>query len=110
MTVRRFSRAAVLVALVAGLSLFGLASAGAAAVSVSVPCTGPGGGADGLVAAINAANNGGGGSINLANGCTYQLAGVDNTDPMAGANGLPVITSSVSVNGRHSTIAGDGAD
>jgi hypothetical protein len=110
MTVLGFSRAAVLIALFAGISCFGLASAGAAAVSVNVPCSGPGGGADGLVAAINAANNGGGGAINLAKSCTYQLAGVDNTDPSTGPNGLPVVTSSVSVNGRDATIAGNGAD
>src|SRR5690348_7753599 len=109
MTVRGFSQAAVLVALVAGFSSFGLASAGTAAVSMNVPCSGPGGGAGGLVAAVNAANNGGGGAINLAKSCTYQLTAVDNTDPTTGANGLPVVTSNVSVNGRDSTIAGNGA-
>src|SRR5215472_5887403 len=37
-----------------------------------VPCSGPGGGAAGLVAAINAANAAGGGTITLAPGCTYR--------------------------------------
>ena len=101
MTVRRFSRAAMLVAVVAGLSLFGLASAGAAAVSVNVPCLSGDPGA--LVAAINTANGGGGGNVNLAAGCHYFLTTADN-----GENGLPVVTSRVSVNGNGATI--DGTD
>ena len=101
MTVRRFSRAAMLVAVVAGLSLFGLASAGAAAVSVNVPCLS--GDPAALVAAINAANGGGGGNVNLAAGCHYLLTTADN-----GENGLPVVASRVSVNGNGATI--DGTD
>src|SRR5580765_611987 len=101
MTVRRFSRAAVLVVVVAGVSLFGLASAGAAAVSVSVPCLS--GDPTALVAAINAANGGGGGTVNLAAGCHYLLTAADN-----GENGLPVVTSRISVNGNGATIDGTG--
>jgi hypothetical protein len=66
-----------------------------------------GGGAAGLIAAIGAADAGGGGTINLAAGCTYQLTAANNTSPMLGANGLPVITSPVTLNGSGTTIAGN---
>src|ERR1700682_4208103 len=62
--------------------------------AVDVPCSGGEGGAAGLIAAINTANSGGGGTINLARGCTYKIASADNInpDPMTGgANGLPVV-------------------
>ncbi|MGB2875092.1 MAG: hypothetical protein WBB76_06405 [Gaiellaceae bacterium] len=36
-----------------------------------MPCSGPGGGSSGLIAAIKAANGSGGGTINLAEECTY---------------------------------------
>src|ERR1700674_2503777 len=77
---------------------------------VNVPCSGSGGGAAGLIAAINGANSGGGGSINLARGCTYQLIAPDNVNPITGANGLPVVKSQITLNGRDTTIAGNGAD
>jgi hypothetical protein len=98
MTVRRFSRAATLVALIAGLALVGLASSGAAAVSVNVPCS-----VTALVAAINAANAGGGGTVSLAAGCDYALTAPDNSE-----NGLPVVTSRISMNGNGATIDGTG--
>src|SRR5438552_2369718 len=82
----------------------GMAAAG---TGVSVPCSGPGGGAAGLIAAINAANAAGGGTVNLAAGCTYQLTAADNTSAMLGGNGLPVITSPVTLNGSGTTIAGN---
>src|ERR1700681_402941 len=47
--------------------------------AVDVPCSGSEGGAAGLIAAINSANAGGGGTINLARGCTYQLTVANNT-------------------------------
>jgi hypothetical protein len=62
-----------------------------------VPCS-PGA----LVAAIAAANAAGGGTINLGTGCTYQLTAADN-----GENGLPVVTTSIGVNGNGATIAGN---
>ena len=74
---------------------------------VSVPCSGSGGGAAGLIAAIGAADAGGGGTINLAAGCTYQLTAANNTSPMLGANGLPVITSAITLNSSGTTIAGN---
>jgi hypothetical protein len=61
-------------------------------------------GAAGLVAAINAANGSGGGTISLAWGCTYALTTPDN-----GENGLPVVTTPISVYGNGATITGSGA-
>ncbi len=73
---------------------------------IKVPCSGSGGGAAGLIAAINAANGGGGGIINLAPRCSYALSSADNGDPTtSGANGLPVITSQININGNDTTIA-----
>src|SRR3954468_7231816 len=54
-----------------------------------------------LVAAINAANSAGGGKITLAPHCDYQLTSADN-----GENGLPAITTKITINGRHATIDG----
>ena len=68
---------------------------------VNVPCSS---GAAGLVAAVNAANGSGGGTINLAWRCTYALTTADN-----GENGLPVVTSRIAVNGNGATISGSGA-
>ena len=94
---------AAVIALIIGQA--GVASAGGNGV---VPCGGSSGGAAGLVAAITAADNGGGGTINLAPGCTYTLTAVNNSNsanPVAGANGLPVITTPVTINGLNTTIA-----
>jgi hypothetical protein len=76
-----------------------------AATRVEVPCSGPGGGSAGLIAAINNANSGGGAIINLAPRCTYRLTAPDNASN--GGNGLPVITSQITLNGFHTTIAGN---
>ena len=55
----------------------------------------------GLIAAINTANgNGEADTINLAAGGTYTLTVADNGD-----NGLPVITSEITINGNGATIA-----
>lgn len=67
----------------------------------NVPC----GGQSALVAAINAANSAGGGTINLARRCQYDLTSVDNS----GENGLPVIMTAITVNGNDATIDGTGA-
>jgi hypothetical protein len=68
-----------------------------AAAAGSVPCS-----PTALIAAITAANTAGGGTINLAPGCAYQLTSADN-----GENGLPVITTRIGVNGNGATIAGN---
>src|SRR5215211_7350975 len=63
--------------------------------AATVPCSVPA-----LVTAINAANSkAGDDTINLARGCTYTLVAPDNA-----ANGLPVITSNITINGHDATI------
>jgi hypothetical protein len=96
-------RAARLAAAVSGVVAVTLLSVGGASAksSINVPCAGQ----DALVAAINTANSGGGGTIDLARRCEYDLTGVDNS----GENGLPVITTSIKVNGRDATIDGTGS-
>jgi hypothetical protein len=86
----------------AAILLVGLLTAAPAqaAAGGSVPCS-PGA----LSAAISAANSAGGGTINLASGCPYQLTSADN-----GENGLPVVTTSIGVNGNGATIAGNSSD
>jgi hypothetical protein len=73
--------------------------AGAAPKSAVVPCTGQ----PALVDAINAANAAGGGTLNLASGCTYQLTIADN-----GENGLPVVVTPIAINGNGATVDGTG--
>jgi len=70
----------------------------------SVPCSG---GGTGLIAAINAANTSGGGTINLAPGCTYSLNSYDNAGIGYGYNGLPQIVTPITINGLATTIAGN---
>jgi len=74
-----------------------------AGTGINVPCSGPGGGAAGLAAAINAANAAGGGTITLAPGCTYTLTATGSSGPL-GANGLPKITTRITIAGAHATI------
>ena len=57
-----------------------------------------------LVDAINAANSAGGGTLNLAHGCDYQLT----SSPDDSENGLPAITTAIKINGNQATI--DGTD
>ncbi len=106
---RSVARACLLLTLF-GLSAVGVASAGVASVSVNVPCSGPGGGAAGLLAAVNAANSGGGGSINLDAGCTYFFTSANNSNAMTGNNALPKVSSQITINGKDATIAGNGGD
>ncbi len=62
-------------------------------------------GGSGLVAAINAANAAGGGTINLAAGCTYSLTAPNNS--VMGSNGLPVVVTPIIINGKNAAIAGN---
>lgn len=48
--------------------------------------------------------------IELAAGATYTLTVVDNTDPSLGPNGLPIITSDITINGNGATILRSSAD
>ncbi len=77
------------------------ATTASAAPPAFVPCSS---GAAGLVAAVNAANGSGGGTIVLAWGCTYALTTPDN-----GENGLPVVITPITVFGNGATITGSGA-
>src|SRR5438270_289212 len=84
-----------------GLAL--LAAGLAHAATLTVPCSGSGGGASGLVAAIDVANSTPGpNTINLTPGCVYTL-----TSPhqVGSPNGLPPITGIVTVNGYGATVA-----
>ena len=83
----------------AELILVALASE-AHAANINVPCSGAGGGTAGLISAITTANATSGDTITLAAGCTYTLSAVDNF--WYGPNGLPPISSSM-------TIVGNGA-
>jgi hypothetical protein len=61
-----------------------------------------------LVAAINAANSSPGpDTLRLARKCTYKLTSPDPVNP---GNGLPVITSEISIDGRGATIRRDGRE
>jgi len=109
MTKRALGIAAVLLALL----IVAPATVASASTTVSVPCSGSGGGAAGLVNAITATNGAGGGIIDLAEGCTYSLTSANNGSnaPMAsGANGLPVVTSTISLLGSDTTIAANNTD
>src|SRR5215468_7937205 len=79
------------------------ASVALAGTDTTVPCFGPGGGAAGLVAAINAANATGGGAISLAPGCTYTLTAAASSGPL-GPNGLPRVTTPITIAGANATI------
>jgi hypothetical protein len=57
-----------------------------------------------LVAAINAANTAGGGTITLTPGCTYMLTSSNGDDGVNGPDGLPVITTSITLSGNANTI------
>src|SRR5262249_60262023 len=89
----------VKLALGSGVGLAALMVAPTAASAATVPCT-----QGGVAAAVNAANNAGGGVINLASGCDYALTSADN-----GENGLPVVMTQIGVNGNGATIDGTGA-
>jgi len=89
-TVKSLSCAAVLAA---GTAILIPTNAGAA-----VACTGPA-----LVAAINAANTANGGNVVLTPGCTYTLT-TSNATGANGPDGLPMITTAITLTGDHNTI------
>ena len=58
-----------------------------------------------LITAIETANsNGEDDELNLAAPCTYSLMAADNSTDRGGANGLPLISSNISIVGNDSTI------
>lgn len=74
---------------------------------INVPCSGANGGPASLIAAVNQTNQTGGGTIVLSAGCNYQLtsAAVTGTN---GPDGLPPITTAVTVEGTDASISGNG--
>ncbi|MEV2217051.1 hypothetical protein AB0H86_37465 [Streptomyces sp. NPDC050997] len=57
-----------------------------------------------LVSAIEAANDAGGGTIDLAANCVYTLAEITPAEGGKGPNGLPVIREDITINGTNSVI------
>jgi hypothetical protein len=90
----------VITALLAGLALAVAPVAQAATFDIAD------GDVAGLIAAINTANgNGQPDTINLAAGGTYTLTTEDNDEPLGdGPNGLPPVTSQITINGNGATI------
>jgi hypothetical protein len=76
------------------------ASARAAGPIINVSC-----GQAALVSAIDTANSAGGGRLVLAPGCHYLLT----TSPDASENGLPAITSPITIKGNQAKIDGTGS-
>jgi len=73
----------------------------AAQADTLVGCSAPS-----LVTAITNANASGGGALNLSSGCTYTLESGPYGDG-AGNDGLPVVTSTITINGDGATVARD---
>lgn len=80
------------------LLLIGGSASVAHAATINVGCN-----ADELIAAINTANADPGSTLHLAEGCLYKLQAVDNTG-VNGANGLPQIGTTMTINGNGATI------
>jgi len=99
---------ASIVALIGGAWLIGPpAEASLLSPPIIVPCSGANSGPAGLVSAVNKANQSGGGTIILTAGCTYQLT----APAVTGANGpdgLPPITTNVTIEGNGDTVSGNG--
>jgi hypothetical protein len=94
----RIRVAAVLVgALTVALLSVGGASAKPSAPPLNVSCS-----QAALVAAIDAANSAGGGTLDLAKKCDYRLT----SSPDDSVNGLPAITTAITINGKQATIDG----
>jgi hypothetical protein len=75
-----------------------------AAINVFVSCSDPGGGPQGLINAMQQANDEGGGTISLERNCTYTLTNGPFEDGQ-GQVGLPIVTSAITINGNDATIA-----
>ncbi|HWF52312.1 MAG TPA: fibronectin type III domain-containing protein [Solirubrobacteraceae bacterium] len=80
-------------------------------MSVTVPCSGTGGGAAGLAAAIVSADIGGGGTITLTAGCNYSFTvpyantGSQDLADWYGPAALPAIAAPVTIVGNGATIS-----
>lgn len=79
--------------------------AAAAAAPLAVPCAGDNAAnVAALRSAIAAADAAGSGTVTLAANCTYTLTGPDNQPNYTSANGLPIITGAVTIDGAGATI------
>jgi hypothetical protein len=97
-------RAGARLAFLLALGFVVLPGQSARAATITIPCSGSGGGASGLIAAINAANSTpAADTITLAPGCVYALTGVDNTGAN-GPNGLPVVSTPITISATGATI------
>lgn len=76
-----------------------LPTAAQARTTATVPCS-----ETALIAAVNAANAAGGGTITLTTGCTYTLTASNGDDGVNGPDGLPVITTPIAFSGNANTI------
>jgi hypothetical protein len=95
----KMTRLAVATAGVVSVALLSVAAASGKppAPPIKVACS-----QQALVDAINAANSAGGGNLNLAHKCDYQLT----SSPDDSENGLPPITTAIKMDGRQATIDG----
>jgi hypothetical protein len=101
----------------AGLLAGALVAAGGAVAraggAFNVPCTGdPAADAAALVQAFHDADAAAGGTINLAVGCTYTLTARASDEDLGfwfGPTGLPLVTTTITVEGQGATIARDPA-
>ena len=91
-----------LVAATAGVAAVALLSVTAASGKPAPPPVKVGCSQQALVDAINAANTAGGGTLDLAKGCDYQLT----SSPDDSENGLPAIQTPITINGNKATIDG----
>jgi hypothetical protein len=71
--------------------------------ATAVPCSGPGGGASGLVTAIQNANAIGHGEIVLAANCNYDFTAPTDTTGTRGGDALPIIRGDITIIGGPST-------
>ena len=95
-----------MVAFLAMVAIAALLPGSASALTFTAGCSGGVGDTASLVAAINAANmTAGTDTVDLGQGCTYTLGAVDNF--WFGQNGLPAISSSMTIEGQGATIARD---
>jgi hypothetical protein len=81
-------------AVLGNIALVALGQPAFASARASVPCN-----EAALRTAVVAANNAGGGTLDLSPACTYTL-----TTPASGENGLAVITTPIRINGNLATI------
>jgi hypothetical protein len=89
-------------AVLAGVLTVALLSVGGASAKPTPPPMNVSCGQAALVAAINAANSADGGTLNLAKGCDYQLT----SSPDDSQNGLPPITTAITIKGNKAMIDG----